>query len=83
MGLDKGVAVSNGHIVIGETIGTATLILLGCGVVAAVVLKKSKAQDAGWLAITFAAMEYWEPKFVTGVFAALIIVGAATKWLYP
>lgn len=45
--------MSNGHIVIGETIGTATLILLGCGVVAAVVLKKSKAQNAGWLAITF------------------------------
>jgi glycerol uptake facilitator protein len=45
--------VSNGHIVIGETIGTAVLILLGGGVVAAVVLKGSKAKDAGWLAITF------------------------------
>ena len=31
---------------------------------------------AGWLAITFTAMEYWEPKFVTGVFGALIIAAA-------
>jgi len=45
--------VSNGHIFIGEVIGTAVLILLGGGVCAAVTLKKSKAKDAGWLAITF------------------------------
>jgi glycerol uptake facilitator protein len=45
--------VSNGHIFIGETIGTAVLILLGGGVCAAVTLKKSKAQGAGWVAISF------------------------------
>lgn len=45
--------MSNGHIFIGETIGTAVLILLGGGVCAAVTLKGSKARDAGWLAITF------------------------------
>lgn len=45
--------MSNGHIVIGEIFGTAVLILLGCGVCAAVTLKRSKARDAGWLAITF------------------------------
>lgn len=45
--------MSNGHIFIGETIGTAVLILMGGGVCAAVTLKKSKAKDAGWLAITF------------------------------
>jgi glycerol uptake facilitator protein len=45
--------VSNGHIVIGETFGTAVLILLGGGVCAAVTLKQSKAKDAGWLAISF------------------------------
>ncbi|MEV6008308.1 MIP/aquaporin family protein [Streptomyces sp. NPDC051976] len=45
--------MSNGHIFIGEVIGTAVLILLGGGVCAAVTLKKSKAKDAGWLAITF------------------------------
>lgn len=45
--------MSHGHIFIGETIGTAVLILLGGGVCAAVTLKGSKAKDAGWLAITF------------------------------
>jgi glycerol uptake facilitator protein len=45
--------VSNGHIVIGEIFGTAVLILLGGGVVAAVTLKRSKAKDAGWVAIAF------------------------------
>lgn len=45
--------MSNGHIVIGEIFGTAVLILLGGGVVAAVTLKRSKAKDAGWVAIAF------------------------------
>lgn len=44
--------MSNGHIVIGEIFGTAVLILLGGGVVAAVTLKGSKARNAGWVAIT-------------------------------
>jgi glycerol uptake facilitator protein len=34
-----------------ETIGTATLILLGDGVVAAVLLNRSKAQNGGWIVI--------------------------------
>ena len=37
---------------IGEIIGTALLILLGNGVVAACLLDKSKAKDAGWIVIT-------------------------------
>lgn len=37
---------------LGEFFGTLILILLGDGVVAAVLLAKSKARDAGWLAIT-------------------------------
>jgi glycerol uptake facilitator protein len=37
----------------GEIIGTALLILLGDGVVAAVLLSKSKAQNSGWIVITF------------------------------
>ncbi|MER5973137.1 MIP/aquaporin family protein [Streptomyces sp. NPDC002055] len=45
--------MSSSDIFIGETIGTAVLILLGGGVCAAVTLKRSKAQNAGWLAITF------------------------------
>ena len=36
-----------------ETIGTALLILLGDGVVAAVLLAKSKAENSGWIVITF------------------------------
>jgi len=36
-----------------EIIGTAILILLGNGVVAAVLLTFSKAQNAGWVVITF------------------------------
>ena len=37
---------------IGEVLGTAILVLLGDGVVAGVSLKKSKAEGAGWIAIT-------------------------------
>jgi glycerol uptake facilitator protein len=36
-----------------ETIGTALLILLGDGVVAAVLLNRSKAQNSGWIVIAF------------------------------
>src|SRR5436190_16143973 len=36
-----------------ELIGTAILILLGDGVVAGVLLAHSKAQNAGWIVITF------------------------------
>ncbi|MBD1373944.1 aquaporin family protein [Hazenella sp. IB182357] len=36
-----------------ELIGTMMLILLGNGVVAGVVLGKSKAKDSGWIVITF------------------------------
>lgn len=36
-----------------ELIGTMVLILLGNGVVAGVVLNKSKAQNSGWIVITF------------------------------
>jgi glycerol uptake facilitator protein len=35
-----------------EFCGTATLILLGDGVVAGVLLAKSKANNAGWIVIT-------------------------------
>ncbi|MDT0451302.1 MULTISPECIES: MIP/aquaporin family protein [Streptomyces] len=45
--------MSSSDIFTGEFIGTAVLILLGGGVCAAVTLKRSKAQNAGWLAITF------------------------------
>jgi glycerol uptake facilitator protein len=47
--------------------GTAVLILLGDGVVANVLLKRSKAEGAGWLAIAAG----WAFAVVFGVFAAI------------
>ncbi|MDQ0416963.1 glycerol uptake facilitator protein [Croceifilum oryzae] len=40
-------------IFVAELIGTMLLVLLGNGVVAGVVLNKSKAQNSGWIVITF------------------------------
>ena len=37
---------------VGEIVGTMLLILLGDGVVANVLLNKSKGQNAGWMVIT-------------------------------
>ncbi|HUB81619.1 MAG TPA: MIP/aquaporin family protein [Bryobacteraceae bacterium] len=51
----------------GEFVGTAVLILLGDGVVANVLLKKSKAEGAGWVAIAAG----WAFAVVFGVFAAI------------
>ena len=38
---------------LGELIGTMILTLFGCGVVANVVLEKSKGQNSGWIVITW------------------------------
>ena len=45
--------MSDASVFLGEYIGTAIMILLGNGVCAAVTLRRSKAKDAGWLAIAF------------------------------
>jgi glycerol uptake facilitator protein len=55
-----------------EVIGTALLILLGNGVVAAVLLNHSKAQNAGWIVITWG----WAIAVMTGVFAVAQYSGA-------
>jgi glycerol uptake facilitator protein len=55
-----------------EIIGTAILILLGDGVVAAVLLNKSKAQNGGWIVITFA----WGFAVAMAVFAVGQFSGA-------
>jgi glycerol uptake facilitator protein len=55
-----------------EIIGTAILILLGDGVVAAVLLNKSKAQNGGWIVITFA----WGLAVAIAVFAVGQFSGA-------
>ncbi|MET9804729.1 MIP/aquaporin family protein [Streptomyces sp. NPDC006368] len=64
--------MSSSDIFIGEIIGTAVLILLGGGVVAAVVLKRSKAQNAGWLAITLG----WGFAVLTAVYMTGSLSGA-------
>ncbi|MFI6286280.1 MIP/aquaporin family protein [Streptomyces sp. NPDC051018] len=64
--------MSSSDIFIGETIGTAVLILLGGGVVAAVSLKNSKARGAGWLAITFG----WGFAVMTAVYMTAALSGA-------
>ena len=51
---------------LGELLGTTIMILLGNGVVAGVVLKRSKAQGAGWLAISAG----WGLAVMVGVFVA-------------
>jgi glycerol uptake facilitator protein len=56
----------------GETIGTALLILLGDGVVAAVLLNKSKAQNSGWIVITFG----WAMGVMLGAYAVGQYTGA-------
>lgn len=52
--------------VIGEIIGTLILVLLGDGVVAGVSLRKSKAEGAGWVAITLG----WGAAVTIGAYAA-------------
>jgi glycerol uptake facilitator protein len=55
-----------------ETIGTAILILLGDGVVAAVLLNRSKAQNGGWIVITLG----WGMAVTIAVFAVAQFSGA-------
>jgi glycerol uptake facilitator protein len=55
-----------------EIIGTALLILLGDGVVAAVLLSHSKAQNSGWIVISFG----WAMAVMVGVFATAQFSGA-------
>ncbi|MEV0263381.1 MIP/aquaporin family protein [Streptomyces sp. NPDC050617] len=81
--------MSSSDIFTGETIGTAVLVLLGGGVCAAVTLKRSKAFEAGWVAIAFG----WGFAVLTGAYIAqrsgahlnpAVTVGLAiegtTKW---
>src|SRR5215203_1896764 len=54
------------NIFTGEMIGTAFLVLLGNGVVANVVLQKTKGHNSGWIVITFG----WAIAVFVGVFVA-------------
>jgi glycerol uptake facilitator protein len=57
---------------VGEIIGTMLLILLGDGVVAGVVLSKTKGNNSGWIVITWA----WAMAVFVGAYSVASISGA-------
>ncbi|MCA9942911.1 MAG: aquaporin, partial [Anaerolineales bacterium] len=58
---------------LGELLGTMVLIILGDGVVANVLLAKSKGENAGWMVITSG----WAFAVMAGVFTAQAFGSAA------
>jgi glycerol uptake facilitator protein len=63
---------------LGEFAGTFMLILLGNGVVAGCLLKRSKAEGAGWMVITAG----WAFAVLCGIFTALLF-GSADAHINP
>ncbi len=63
---------------LGEFAGTMVMMLLGDGVVAGVLLKRTKAENAGWLAITTA----WAFAVLCGIFTAMLF-GSTDAHLNP
>jgi len=63
---------------LGEFLGTMILVLLGDGVVAAVLLKRSKAEGSGWIVITTG----WALAVMAGVFTAMAC-GSSDAHLNP
>lgn len=57
---------------LGEFIGTALLITMGAGVVANVVLSKTKGNNSGWIVITFG----WAIAVFLGVYASTTLGGS-------
>lgn len=57
---------------LGEFTGTALLILMGCGVVANVLLTGSKGQHGGWIVITFG----WGMAVFLGVYSSTSLGGS-------
>src|SRR6266513_474647 len=62
----------------GEFLGTMILVLLGDGVVAAVLLKRSKAEGSGWMVITSG----WAFAVMAGVFTA-VACGSSDAHINP
>ncbi len=63
---------------VGELLGTMFLIILGDGVVAEVLLKKSKGENSGWIVITTG----WAFAVMVGVFVS-IATGSAPAHINP
>ena len=63
---------------VGEFLGTTVLIILGDGVVANVVLSRTKGNNGGWIVITAG----WALGVVMGIFTA-IAIGAPEADLNP
>ena len=63
---------------LGEFLGTMMLVILGDGVVAGVLLKRSKSEGAGWMVITAG----WAFAVMAGVFTA-IACGSSDAHLNP
>lgn len=57
---------------LGEFVGTALLIIMGNGVVANVILNKTKGNNSGWIVITFG----WAMAVFLGVYASKIFGGS-------
>ncbi len=57
---------------LGEFAGTALLIIMGCGVVANVLLTNSKGQGGGWIVITFG----WAIAVFLGVYSSVKLGGS-------
>lgn len=64
--------------VVGEFLGTMMLIVLGDGVVAGVLLKRSKAEGSGWMVITTG----WALAVMAGVFTA-VACGSSDAHINP
>ena len=60
---------------LGEVVGTCLLILIGDGVVAGVLLNKSKAQNSGWVVITWA----WAMGVFVGILGSLAVTGGVAQ----
>ena len=63
---------------LGEYMGTLVMILLGDGVVAGVLLRRSKAENSGWLVITTG----WAFAVLCGIFTA-VLFGSPDAHLNP
>ncbi|MEM6629497.1 MAG: MIP/aquaporin family protein [Bacteroidota bacterium] len=74
---------------IGEIVGTAILILLGCGVNANVSLSKTAGNESGWIVITFGwGLAVFTAVFIVGQFSGAhlnpaVTVGLAAAGKFP